>query len=39
MGTDLTSLINSPQPMAQIFLNSFGQTGALAIWSFVVLGQ
>ncbi|KAF8553642.1 hypothetical protein OG21DRAFT_1497597, partial [Imleria badia] len=39
MGTDLTSLINSPQPMAQIFLNSFGQTGTLAIWTFVVLGQ
>ncbi|KAH0834008.1 amino acid/polyamine transporter I [Lanmaoa asiatica] len=39
MGTDIGSLINSPQPMAQIFLNSFGQTGTLAIWSFVVLGQ
>ncbi|KAI9571848.1 amino acid/polyamine transporter I [Boletus coccyginus] len=39
MGTDLTSLINSPQPMAQIFLNGFGQTGTLVIWSFVVLGQ
>ncbi|KAI9571846.1 amino acid/polyamine transporter I [Boletus coccyginus] len=39
MGTDLTSLIDSPQPMAQIFLNSFGQTGTLVIWSFVVLGQ
>ncbi|KAH0834010.1 amino acid/polyamine transporter I [Lanmaoa asiatica] len=37
MGTDIGSLINSPQPMAQIFLNSFGQTGTLAIWSFVVL--
>ncbi|KAF8438637.1 amino acid/polyamine transporter I [Boletus edulis BED1] len=39
MGTDLTSLISSPQPMAQIFLNSFGQTGTLVIWSFVVLAQ
>ncbi|KAF8130357.1 amino acid/polyamine transporter I [Boletus edulis] len=39
MGTDLTSLISSPQPMAQIFLNSFGQTGTLVIWSFVVLVQ
>ncbi|KAG6370728.1 hypothetical protein JVT61DRAFT_11115 [Boletus reticuloceps] len=25
--------------MAQIFLNSFGQTGTLVIWSFVVIGQ
>ena len=25
--------------MAQIFLNSFGQIGTLAIWSFVILGQ
>ncbi|KAG6370727.1 amino acid/polyamine transporter I [Boletus reticuloceps] len=39
MGTDLTSLIDSPQPMAQIFLNSFGQTRTLVVWSFVVLGQ
>jgi len=39
MGADITSLISSPQPMAQIFLNSFGQTGTLVIWSFVVLGQ
>ncbi|KAF8130354.1 amino acid/polyamine transporter I [Boletus edulis] len=39
MGTDLTSLVNSPQPMAQIFLNSFGKTGTLVIWSFVVIGQ
>ncbi|KAG9311034.1 amino acid/polyamine transporter I [Chiua virens] len=39
MGTNLTSLINSPQPMAQIFLQSFGQKGTLILWSFVVLGQ
>ncbi|TFY70806.1 hypothetical protein EVG20_g2193 [Dentipellis fragilis] len=41
MGTDLDSLINSPigQPMAQIFLNSFGKKGTLVIWSFVVLVQ
>ncbi|KAF8553643.1 amino acid transporter [Imleria badia] len=39
MGSDLTTLINSPQPMAHIFLNSFGQTGTLIIWSFVILGQ
>lgn len=41
MGTDLTNLIGSPvgQPMAQIFLNSFGKTWTLVIWSFVVLVQ
>ncbi|GBE87110.1 Uncharacterized amino-acid permease [Sparassis crispa] len=41
MGTDLESIMNSPvgQPMAQIFVNSFGQKGTLAIWSFVVIAQ
>ncbi|KAF8556713.1 amino acid transporter [Imleria badia] len=39
MGSDLERLINSPQPMARIFLNSFGQTGTLVIWSFVILCQ
>jgi hypothetical protein len=41
MGTDINSLLNSPvgQPMAQIFFNSFGQNGTLALWSFVVLVQ
>ncbi|EIW76668.1 amino acid transporter [Coniophora puteana RWD-64-598 SS2] len=41
MGTDLDSLIDSPigQPMAQIFFNSFGQKGTLAIWAFVVIIQ
>lgn len=41
MGTDLEGLLDSPigQPMAQIFLNSFGQKGTLALWSFVVLVQ
>ncbi|KAF8841440.1 amino acid transporter [Paxillus ammoniavirescens] len=41
MGTDLTNIISSPvgQPMAQIFLNSFGKTWTLVIWSFVVLVQ
>ncbi|KAF8130355.1 amino acid/polyamine transporter I [Boletus edulis] len=39
MGTDIASLINSPQPMAQIFLNRFGQTGTLVIWLFVILAQ
>jgi hypothetical protein len=39
MGTDLEALSNSEQPMAQIFFNSFGQKGTLAIWAFVVLVQ
>ncbi|KAL7278617.1 hypothetical protein ACG7TL_007618 [Trametes sanguinea] len=41
MGTDLDSLMNSPigQPMAEIFFNSFGQKGTLALWSIVVLVQ
>lgn len=34
MGTDLDGIMASPsgQPMAQIFFNSFGQKGTLAIW-------
>lgn len=41
MGTDLEYLTNSPisQPMAQIFFNSFGQKGTLAIWAIVVVIQ
>ncbi|PPQ75223.1 hypothetical protein CVT26_008308, partial [Gymnopilus dilepis] len=39
MGSDLASLINSDQPMAQIFFNSFGQKPTLAIWSIVVIVQ
>ncbi|KAI0063022.1 APC amino acid permease [Artomyces pyxidatus] len=41
MGTDLVGIMDSPvgQPMAQIFYNSFGQKGTLALWSFVVLVQ
>ncbi|KIJ60463.1 hypothetical protein HYDPIDRAFT_98646 [Hydnomerulius pinastri MD-312] len=41
MGTDLEYLLNSPigQPMAQIFFNSFGQTGTLALWAIVVIVQ
>jgi hypothetical protein len=41
MGTDLEYLLNSPiqQPMAQIFFNSFGQNGTLALWAIVVLIQ
>ncbi|TFK30972.1 amino acid/polyamine transporter I, partial [Crucibulum laeve] len=39
MGTDLQALYNSDQPMAQIFFNSFGQKGTLAIWAIFVLVQ
>jgi len=39
MGTDLEVLMNSDQPMAQIFFNSFGQKGTLAIWAVVVIVQ
>lgn len=41
MGSDIESLLNSPigQPMAQIFFNSFGQNGTLALWAFVVIVQ
>jgi len=39
MGSDLESLASSPQPMAQIFLNSFGLKPTLAIWSFVIIVQ
>jgi hypothetical protein len=41
MGQDLEGLMNSSlgQPMAQIFLNSFGKTGTLAAWAFIILAQ
>ncbi|KAI0744734.1 APC amino acid permease [Earliella scabrosa] len=41
MGTDLDALMNNPigQPMAEIFFNSFGQKGTLAIWAIVVIVQ
>jgi amino acid transporter len=41
MGSDLQGLLDSPigQPMAQIFFNSFGQRGTLAVWAVVVLVQ
>ena len=39
MGTDLQALIDSDQPMATIFFNSFGQKGTLALWAIVVLVQ
>ncbi|KAL4071559.1 amino acid/polyamine transporter I [Scleroderma yunnanense] len=41
MGTDVEYLLSSPigQPMAQIFFNSFGEKGTLALWAFVVIAQ
>jgi amino acid transporter len=41
MGHDLDGLMSSSlgQPMAQIFLNSFGQNGTLIMWSFIILTQ
>ncbi|OBZ74436.1 putative amino-acid permease C11D3.08c [Grifola frondosa] len=39
MGTDLEAIMSSPQPMAQIFFNSFGQKGTLALWAIVVIVQ
>ena len=41
MGQDLDGLMAGSlgQPMAQIFLNSFGQNGTLVMWSFIILAQ
>jgi len=39
MGGDLASLVDSDQPMSQIFFQSFGQKPTLAIWSIVVVVQ
>jgi amino acid transporter len=39
MGTDLQALIDSRQPMAQIFFQGFGRKGTLVVWAFVVLVQ
>jgi len=41
MGSDIQVLLDSNigQPMAQIFYQSFGQKGTLAIWSIVVIVQ
>ncbi|KAF8168438.1 APC amino acid permease [Crassisporium funariophilum] len=39
MGSDLLSLVESDQPMAQIFFNSFGQKPTLGIWAIVVIVQ
>ncbi|EPQ50384.1 APC amino acid permease [Gloeophyllum trabeum ATCC 11539] len=41
MGTDLESILGSGvgQPLAVIFLNSLGKSGALALWSVVIILQ
>jgi hypothetical protein len=39
MGSDLDILINSDQPMATIFFNSFGTKATLGLWAIVVLVQ
>ncbi|KAH9021102.1 amino acid/polyamine transporter I [Lactarius deliciosus] len=41
MGQDLEGIMGSSfgQPMAQIFFNSFGQKGTLAMWSFIIIAQ
>ena len=41
MGQDLQAIMDSSfgQPMAQIFFNSFGQKGTLAVWSFIIVVQ
>lgn len=39
MGTDLEAIVDSDQPMAQIFFNSFGQRGTLAVWAVIVVAQ
>ena len=39
MGSDLELLVNSSQPMAQIFLNGLGLKGTLVIWTFVIIVQ
>ncbi|KAH9973549.1 APC amino acid permease [Lactifluus volemus] len=41
MGQDLEGLMTNSigQPMAQIFLNSFGKTTTLAVWAFIILAQ
>jgi len=41
MGPDLSAILSTPsnQPMAQIFLNSFGSSWTLVIWSFIILVQ
>jgi hypothetical protein len=39
MGSNLELLVNSNQPMAEIFLNSFGLKPTLGIWAIVIIVQ
>ncbi|KAF5326351.1 hypothetical protein D9611_000927 [Ephemerocybe angulata] len=39
MGTDLEGLYDADQPMATIFVQSFGQKATLGIWAIVVIVQ
>jgi amino acid transporter len=39
MGSNLELLVNSNQPMALIFLNSFGLKPTLAVWAVVIIVQ
>ncbi|KAF7307671.1 Gaba permease [Mycena kentingensis (nom. inval.)] len=39
MGSNLAALYDSAQPMAAIFLNSFGKHPTLALWAIVVIVQ
>ncbi|KAH8114116.1 amino acid transporter [Phellopilus nigrolimitatus] len=41
MGTDLEGIVSNEigQPLATIFFNSFGKTGTLVLWSFLVIVQ
>ena len=39
MGSDVAALAESDQPMADIFLRSFGAKGTLVVWAFVVIVQ
>ena len=39
MGNDMDTLRATSQPMAMIFVNSFGEKAMLAIWAFVILTQ
>lgn len=39
MGTDLQGLYDSDQPMADIFVQSFGRNATLGIWAIVVIVQ
>ena len=37
MGSDLQAIYDSEQPLAQIFLNSFGKRATLGLWVMVVI--